>query len=65
MDHLEMQLDQILLKGDKKTYQMDYRNSNEALREVALDIKEGADMVMIKPAHLDIIKEVKIILKYQ
>ena len=38
-----------LLKGDKKTYQMDYRNSNEALREVALDIKEGADMVMVKP----------------
>ena len=50
-----------LLKGDKKTYQMDYRNSNEALREVALDIKEGADMVMIKPGlpYLDIIKEVK------
>ena len=40
---------------------MDYRNSNEALREVALDIKEGADMVMIKPGlpYLDIIKEVK------
>ncbi len=37
------------LKGDKKTYQMDYRNSDEALREVALDIKEGADMVMVKP----------------
>ena len=50
-----------LLKGDKKTYQMDYRNSNEALREVALDIKEGADMVMIKPGlpYLDIITEVK------
>tara|TARA_Y200000002_G_scaffold208668_1_gene172120 strand:- start:2559 stop:3551 length:993 start_codon:yes stop_codon:yes gene_type:complete len=50
-----------LLKGDKKTYQMDYRNSNEALREVALDIKEGADMVMIKPGlpYLDIVKEVK------
>ena len=47
-----------LLQGDKKTYQMDYRNSNEALREVALDIKEGADMVMIKPGlpYLDIIK---------
>ena len=37
------------LKGDKKTYQMDYKNSSEALREVALDIKEGADMVMVKP----------------
>ena len=37
------------LKSDKKTYQMDYRNSDEALREVALDIKEGADMVMVKP----------------
>ena len=50
-----------LLKGDKKTYQMDYRNSDEALREVALDIKEGADMVMVKPGmpYLDIIKSVK------
>ncbi len=50
-----------LLKGDKKTYQMDYRNSNEALREVALDVKEGADMVMVKPAmpYLDIIKSIK------
>ena len=38
-----------LLKGDKKNYQMDFRNSNEALREVSLDIKEGADMVMVKP----------------
>ena len=38
-----------LLKSDKKNYQMDYRNSHEALREVALDIKEGADMVMVKP----------------
>ena len=49
------------LKGDKKTYQMDFRNSNEALREVALDIKEGADMVMVKPGlpYLDIIKAVK------
>ena len=37
------------LKGDKKTYQMDFRNSDESLREVALDIKEGADMVMVKP----------------
>tara|TARA_B100000575_G_C23105748_1_gene638233 strand:+ start:662 stop:1654 length:993 start_codon:yes stop_codon:yes gene_type:complete len=49
------------LKGDKKTYQMDYKNSLEALREVALDIKEGADIVMVKPGmpYLDIIKEVK------
>ena len=50
-----------LLQGDKKNYQMDYRNTHEALREVALDIKEGADMVMIKPGlpYLDIIKNVK------
>ncbi len=50
-----------LLKGDKKNYQMDFRNSDEALREVALDIKEGADMVMVKPGmpYLDIIKTVK------
>ena len=50
-----------LLKGDKKNYQMDFRNSNEALREVSLDIKEGADMVMVKPGmpYLDIIKLVK------
>ena len=50
-----------LLKGDKKTYQMDFRNSDEALREVSLDIKEGADMVMVKPGmpYLDIIKKVK------
>ncbi len=50
-----------LLKGDKKNYQMDFRNQNEALREVALDIKEGADMVMVKPGlpYLDIIKAVK------
>ena len=49
------------LKGDKKTYQMDFRNSNEALREVALDVKEGADIVMVKPGlpYLDIIKSVK------
>jgi porphobilinogen synthase len=50
-----------LLKGDKKTYQMDFRNTNEALREVALDIKEGADFVMVKPGmpYLDIIKLIK------
>ena len=49
------------LKGDKRNYQMDFRNKNEALREVALDIKEGADMVMVKPGmpYLDIIKLVK------
>ncbi len=49
------------LKGDKKNYQMDFRNSLEALREVSLDIKEGADMVMVKPGmpYLDIIKSVK------
>lgn len=49
------------LKGDKKTYQMDFRNSSEALREVALDIKEGADIVMVKPGlpYLDIIKSIK------
>jgi len=50
-----------LLKGNKKNYQMDFRNTNEAIREVALDIKEGADMVMVKPGmpYLDIIKTVK------
>ena len=50
-----------LLKGNKKNYQMDFRNSNEALREVALDVKEGADMVMVKPGlpYLDIISLVK------
>ena len=50
-----------LLKSDKKNYQMDFRNSDEAIREVALDIKEGADMVMVKPGmpYLDIIKAVK------
>ena len=47
------------LKGNKKTYQMDYKNSLEALREVSLDIKEGADMVMVKPGlpYLDIINK--------
>ena len=49
------------LKGDKKTYQMDPANSAEALREVAMDIAEGADMVMVKPGmpYLDIIRRVK------
>ncbi|MGH1420007.1 MAG: porphobilinogen synthase [Hyphomicrobiaceae bacterium] len=48
------------LKGDKRTYQMDPANSDEALREVALDIAEGADMVMVKPglAYLDIVQRV-------
>ena len=50
-----------LLKGDKKTYQMDPANGDEALREVALDIAEGADSVMVKPglAYLDIVRRVK------
>lgn len=49
------------LKGDKKTYQMDPANSDEALREVALDLAEGADMVMVKPGlpYLDIVQRVK------
>jgi porphobilinogen synthase len=49
------------LFGDRKTYQMDYANSDEALREVELDIAEGADIVMVKPAlsYLDIIRRVK------
>ena len=49
------------LKSDKKNYQMDFSNSNESLREIALDIKEGADMVMVKPGmpYLDIIQKVK------
>jgi len=48
------------LKGDKRTYQMDPANTNEAIREVALDIEEGADMVMVKPGmpYLDIIQRV-------
>ena len=49
------------LKGDKKTYQMDPANSDEALHEVAMDIAEGADMVMVKPGmpYLDIVRRVK------
>ena len=48
------------LKGDKKTYQMDFSNSDEALHEVSLDLNEGADMVMVKPglAYLDIIQRI-------
>ncbi len=50
-----------LLRGDKKTYQMDPANSDEALREVELDLAEGADMVMVKPGmpYLDIIRRVR------
>ena len=50
-----------LLKGDKKTYQMDPANSEEALREVAMDLAEGADSVMVKPGlpYLDIVRRVK------
>jgi porphobilinogen synthase len=50
-----------LLKGDKRTYQMDPHNSDEALREVALDLEQGADMVMVKPGmpYLDIVRRVK------
>jgi len=50
-----------LLKGDKKTYQMDHANAEEALREVAMDLAEGADTVMVKPGlpYLDIIRRVK------
>jgi porphobilinogen synthase len=49
------------LHGDKKTYQMDPANSDEALREVAMDLDEGADMVMVKPGmpYLDIVRRVK------
>ena len=49
------------LKGNKKTYQMDFKNHLEALREVSLDIKEGADMIIVKPGmpYLDIIRSIK------
>jgi porphobilinogen synthase len=49
------------LKGDKRTYQMDYGNSDEAMREVALDVAEGADMLLVKPGmpYLDIVARVK------
>ena len=48
-----------LKKFDKKTYQMDFRNSAEAMREIALDVEEGADMIIVKPGmpYLDIVKE--------
>ena len=50
-----------LLESDKKNYQMDFKNNSEAFREVALDIKEGADLIMVKPGmpYLDIIKSIK------
>ncbi|MBT8520236.1 porphobilinogen synthase [Polynucleobacter paneuropaeus] len=53
-------------KADKKTYQMDTSNSDEALREIALDISEGADMVMVKPGmpYLDIVRRVKDVFEY-
>ena len=53
-------------KADKKTYQMDPSNSDEALREIALDINEGADMVMVKPGmpYLDIVRRVKDVFEY-
>ena len=49
------------LKKDKKTYQMDFRNISESYREVALDINEGADMIMVKPGlpYLDVIEKIK------
>jgi porphobilinogen synthase len=54
-------LDSAPRSGDKKTYQMDPANAREALREVELDVREGADMVMVKPAlpYLDVIRRVK------
>ena len=54
-------LDSAPKAGDKKTYQMDYANVREAMREVILDEEEGADMVMVKPAgaYLDIISKVR------
>ena len=50
----------VALKGDKKTYQMDCANTDEALREVALDLAEGADMVMVKPGlpYLDVVRRI-------
>ncbi len=53
--------DQLLGTGDKYSYQMDPANSDEAIHEVALDIQEGADMVMVKPGmpYLDIVRRVK------
>src|SRR5690606_34476497 len=49
------------LVGDKRTYQMDPANSDEAMREIAMDIEEGADMIMVKPGlpYLDIVRRAK------
>jgi porphobilinogen synthase len=54
-------LDSAPKAGDKKTYQMDYANAREAVREILLDEQEGADMIMVKPAgaYLDIIAKVR------
>lgn len=59
-------LDSAPRSGDKKTYQMDFRNAREAIKEIELDIREGADIVMIKPAlsYLDIISQAKRYFKY-
>tara|TARA_B110001454_G_scaffold219099_1_gene249901 strand:+ start:8623 stop:9609 length:987 start_codon:yes stop_codon:yes gene_type:complete len=59
-------LDSAPRAGDKKTYQMDFRNSREAIKEIELDIQEGADIVMVKPAlsYLDIISQAKRHFKY-
>jgi porphobilinogen synthase len=46
------------LQGDRRTYQQDPANGREALREVALDLDEGADVVMVKPAYLDVVRAV-------
>jgi porphobilinogen synthase len=53
------------LDGDRRTYQQDFHNGREALREVALDIAEGADIVMVKPAlaYLDVLREVAAVSK--
>ena len=54
-------LDSAPKSGDKKTYQMDYANSDEAIKEVALDLEEGADIVMVKPGlpYLDVVRRIK------
>jgi porphobilinogen synthase len=61
-------VDAMNIPKDKKTYQMDYHNRTEAIRETRMDIQEGADIVMVKPgiAYLDIVREIKnIVLKFQ
>ncbi len=61
MDLLEMHLDSAPGFGDKKTYQMDFANRIEAVKEALMDVEEGADIVMVKPGlpYLDIVREVK------